>query len=81
MEHGDANRRRLSLAWRFVIEVALVLFLLYSVRLMEEFRSANLAGNSLAFALADIFTPATFVIAMISAMLASVVLEYLRSRP
>jgi hypothetical protein len=44
-----------------VIEVALVLFFLYSVRLMEAFRAANGAGKDLADALADMFTPRRFV--------------------
>ena len=63
-----------------MVETALLVFLLYSVRLMGEFTATNGPGKSLVFALRDIFTVANFFIAVISALIGYVVLEYLRKK-
>ena len=65
---------------RAVIEVASIVFLFYSNLLMGEFSAANGRGKSLTYALQDIFTPASFLIAMTSALIGYVVFEYLRKR-
>jgi len=48
--------------------------------LMGEFTASNGAGKTLSFALHDIFTPANFVIALISAMIGYVIFETLRKK-
>jgi hypothetical protein len=80
MDQDQTNRRRFNPIWRAVIEVALIVFLLYSIRLMGEFTATNGPGKSLAFALNDILTQTNFVIAMISALVGFVVIEYLRKQ-
>jgi hypothetical protein len=48
---------------------------------MGEFtRSNDIHGKSLAFALQDIFTPINFAIAVISALIGYIVVEYLRKK-
>ena len=47
---------------------------------MGEFTHSNTNGKTLAFALADIFTPTNFAVAVISGLIGYVVVEYLRSR-
>jgi hypothetical protein len=80
MNQDQTNRYRLNLLWRAVIEVALIMFLFYSIRLMEEFTATNGQGKSLTFALNDIFTGTNFFIAVISALIGYVVVEYLRKK-
>lgn len=63
-----------------IIEVALLLFFFYSIRLMWEFTAANGRGKSLAVAPNDILTQASFVVAIISALFGLVVVEYLRKK-
>ena len=59
-----------------MIEIALLIFFFYSVRLMWEFTAANGRGKSLAFALKDILTGTNFLIALISALIGYVVFEF-----
>ena len=47
---------------------------------MGEFNASNGKGKSLLFALSDIFTPANFLIAMLSAAAGYVIFESLRKR-
>jgi hypothetical protein len=68
MQTEPTNRRSLTRLWHAIIEVAFIVFLFYSNLLMGEFTASNGAGKSLAFALADIFTPANFAIALLSAL-------------
>ena len=56
MEISQTRRRRFASLWRAVVETALLVFLLYSVRLMGEFTSTNGQRKSLALALSNIFT-------------------------
>lgn len=73
--------KRLAPFWRVVIEMGFIIFLYYSNLLMGEFtRSNNAHGKTLAFALGDIFTPTNFVIAIISAFIGFVVVEFLRQK-
>ena len=80
MQAEPTNRRSLTRLWHAIIEVAFIVFLFYSNLLMGEFTASNGAGKSLAFALADIFTPANFAIALLSALVGYFVFEYLRKK-
>ena len=82
---GDSTEendvKRLALFWRVIIEMGFIIFLYYSNLLMGEFTRSNSAhGKNLAFALADIFTLTNFVIAIISAFIGFVVVEFLRRK-
>lgn len=73
--------KRLAPLWRVVIEMGFIIFLYYSNLLMGEFTRSNSAhGRSLAYAIADIFTLTNFVIAINSAFIGFVVVEFLRKR-
>lgn len=65
---------------RLVVEVAFIIFLFYSNLLMGEFNGSAGKGKTLAFALHDIFTPTNFAIALISAMIGWVIVEFLRKK-
>ena len=80
MHPDHKDRRRRTLLWRAVIEVAFIVFLFYSNLLMGEFTATNGRGKSLAFAFNDIFTSTNLIIAIISALIGYVVFEYLRKK-
>ena len=81
MAKGAARRPRLGPVLRALIETGFIIFLFYSNLLMGEFtRSAERHGKSLAFALADIFTPTNFAIGVGSALVGYVLVEFLRRR-
>ena len=80
MRPERTSRRRLTPFLRAIIEIAFIIFLFYSNLLMGEFTVSNGAGKTLAFALADIFTPANFAIALLSALVGYLVFEYLRKK-
>lgn len=80
MDQDQNHRRCFDQIWRAIIEVALLLFLFYSIRLMGEFTAANGRGKSLAVALNDVLTQASFVVAIVSALFGVVVVEYLRKK-
>ena len=72
---------RLAPVWRAVIETGFIIFLFYSNLLMGEFtRSHGAHGKSLVSAIGDIFTVTNFIIAVISALIGYVVVEYLRRK-
>jgi hypothetical protein len=67
--------------WRAAIEVGFIVFLFYSNLLMGEFeRSGKGQEMGLKWALADIFTPANFVMAVVAALIGYIVVEFLRSK-
>ena len=67
--------------WRALIEGGFIVFLFYSNLLMGEFaRSGKGGGMGLAWAVADIFTPANFAIAVAAALIGYVVVEALRRK-
>ena len=68
-------------AWRAIIEVGFIIFLFYSNLLMGEFERSGM-GQSKGFvwAIADIFTAANFIIAVIAALIGYVVVEFVRNR-
>ena len=80
MHQDPTNRRRLTLIFRAVIEIVLIVFLFYSNLLMGEFTATNGRGKSLAFAFNDIFTGMNLFIEIISALIGYVVFEYLRKK-
>ena len=80
MARGSGARRRLTPIARAAIETGFIIFLFYSNLLMGEFTRAGGRHKSLAVALADIFTPTNLGIALISALIGYVVVEFLRRR-
>jgi hypothetical protein len=67
--------------WRATIEVGFIVFLFYSNLLMGEFgRSGKGQQMGLAWAIADIWTPTNFAIAITAALIGYVVFEFLRSK-
>jgi len=80
MPQHPINRRRVALFFRAVIETAFIVFLYYSNLLMGEFTKTNGRGKSITFALIDIFTGTNFSIAIVSALVGWVVLEYFRQK-
>jgi hypothetical protein len=67
--------------WRAVIEVGFIIFLFYSNLLMGQFaRSGKGREMGLAWAIADILTPANFAIALTAAFIGYIVVEFLRSK-
>jgi hypothetical protein len=67
--------------WRAVIEVSFIVFLFYSNLLMGEFgRSGKGQKMGVAWAFAEILTPASFAIAIAAALIGYVVVEFLRSK-
>ena len=67
--------------WRAVIEVALIIFLIYSYLLMGKFvRSGMGAKRGLAWAIGDVFTATNFEIAIGTAIVGYVFLEFLRKK-
>jgi len=80
MRQDPTNRRRLTRLFRAVIEIAFIVFLYYSNLLMGEFTATNGIGKSIMFAFSDIITGMNFSIAIISALIGWVVLEYFRQK-
>jgi len=75
----SANEKK-SGKLRAAVEVGFIIFLFYSNLLMGEFTRGNGQGKTLAFALQDIFTISNFVIAVISALIGYVIVEFLRKQ-
>ena len=72
--------RKLTPIWRAVVEISFIIFLFYSNLLMGEFNRANGRGKSLVSAVHDIFTLTNFSIALISALIGYLIVEYLRKK-
>ena len=70
--------KRLSPAWKAVIETGFIIFLFYSNLLMGEFTRANGQGKSLAIAIEDIFSATNLAIAINSGLLGYLGFDYLR---
>jgi len=56
------------------------MFLLFAVRLMGEFTATNDQGKSLALALSEIVTLTNCAIAAISAVIGTVLIEFIRNK-
>ena len=65
--------------WRAMIEVGFIIFLFYSNLLMGEFEhSGGGYERGLAWAIRDVFTGPNFLIAVISAFIGYIFVEFLR---
>lgn len=73
---------RIAPLWRAVIETGFIIFLYYSNLPMGEYTRGNnpTGGKLLSAALFDIFTIDNFIIAIVSALIGYVVVEYLRTK-
>jgi hypothetical protein len=68
-----------SKVWRAVVEAGFIIFLFYSNLLMGEMeRTASGRDKGLLWDLHDIFTPKTFTIAVVAALIGYAVVERLR---
>jgi hypothetical protein len=63
---------------RALVEVLFIIFLFYSNLLMGEFTRVNGQGKSLAAALANIITAENFLIALVTALIGYLIVEFLR---
>jgi hypothetical protein len=72
---------KLTPVWRGLIEVGFIIFLYYSNLLMGEYeRSGPGRSRGLGWAIHDILTPANLTIAIVSALIGYLVVEFLRKR-
>jgi hypothetical protein len=73
--------RKLAPAWRSLIEICFIVFLYYSNLLMGEYERAGQGrANGLAWAVRDILTGTNFAIAIATALIGYLVIEFLRKR-
>jgi len=83
-KYAEAEKQpaRIAPLWRAVIETGFIVFLYYSNLLMGEYTHGNnpTGGKLLDAALYDIFTIDNFIIAIVSALIGYVVVEYLRTK-
>ena len=80
MSSGHREAGKLTLVWRAIVEVGIIVFLSYSALLMREFTHTNGQGKTFVFAIKDIFTLTSLVVAVISGLIAYIVFEYLRKQ-
>jgi hypothetical protein len=80
MDSNQKHSRPLTPIWRAIVEISFIVFLFYSNLLMGEFTRANGQGKRLLFAVRDVFTITNFLVALISALIGYVVVEYLRKK-
>ena len=80
MEQNQTNRLQRNPVWRVALEVLLIMFLLFAVRLMGEFTATNDQGKSLDLALSEIVTLTNCAIAAISAVIGTVLIEFIRNK-
>jgi hypothetical protein len=81
MDPASKRREKLSPIRRAFLEVGFIILLYYSNLLMGEFEHSGLGEKKgLRWALHDIFTPSNFVIAIISALIGYLIVEYFRKR-
>jgi hypothetical protein len=73
-------RRRLAPVLRALVEIGFIVFLFYSNLLMGEFSRSGGKGKTLIFALHDIVTGTNLTVALCSAMVGYLIVEYLRKR-
>jgi len=70
-----------STVWRALIEIGFIIFLFYSNLLMGEFeRSGRGHEMGIAWAIRDVATPTTLVIAIVAALIGYGVVEVLRQK-
>ena len=80
-QHNKKNTKKLTVAWRIIIEAGFIIFLFYSNLLMGEYERSGLGkSKGLLWAIQDIFTTGNFLIAIISSIIGYLVFEFLRNR-
>jgi hypothetical protein len=73
--------RKLAPVWRALIEVSFIVFLYYSNLLMGEYeRSGQGRARGLSWAVLDIATESNFALAVATALIGYLVIEFLRKR-
>jgi hypothetical protein len=72
--------KRLRPTWKALVEIGFIIFLFYANLLMGEFTRANGHGESITFAVEDIFSLTNLIIAVVSGLLGYLVFEYLRKQ-
>lgn len=79
---AENKTARIAPLWRAVIETGFIIFLFFSNLLMGEYTHSNnpTGGKLLGAALYDIFTIDNFIIAIVAALIAYYVVEYLRKK-
>ena len=66
---------------RALIEIAFIVFLFYSNLLMGQYTVSGLGQtNGLLWAIQNVFTPANFLIAIVTALIGHLVFEFFRKR-
>ena len=80
MAQNQTNRLQRNPMWRIALEGLLIVFLLFVVRLMGEFTATNDQGKSMALALNEIFTLTNCAVAAMSAVMGTVVIEFVRNK-
>lgn len=80
MASNSNGPRKLTAMWRAIVEISFIIFLFYSNLLMGEFTRANGQGKTLVLAIQDVFTTTNFLIALVSALIGYLVVEYLRKK-
>jgi hypothetical protein len=78
MKQSKVIPRRFTPGLRTVIEIGLLIFFFYSVRLMGEFTATSDRGKTLSVAIQDILTGPNLLISGIAALAGYLVIEYLR---
>jgi hypothetical protein len=67
--------------WRMLVESGFIVFLFYSNLLMGEFEHSGMGQKKgLIWALSDVFTLPTLVIAVVAATIGYILIEFLRTR-
>jgi hypothetical protein len=80
MNTSSAHRPKPAPVWRALVEIGFIIFVFYSNLLMGEFSRSAGRGKSLVFALHDIVTTTNLAIALCSAIIGYLVVEFLRRR-
>jgi hypothetical protein len=77
----EPRPKKLAPIWRALVEIGFIIFLYYSNLLMGEYeRSGYALHRGLGWAIRDIFTEENLAIAIGSALIGYLVVEYLRKR-
>ena len=80
-EYGQKRKGKMNFLWRGLIEVGFIVFLFYSNLLMGEFVNGGMGqSNGLWWAVQNIVTETTFIIAVVSGLIGYLVVEFLRNK-
>jgi hypothetical protein len=76
-----AEPKTIAPVWRALVEVGFIVFLYYSNLLMGEFEGSGQGrARGLSWAMRDILTGSNFLIAIASALVGYLAIEFLRKR-